>query len=91
MLNEIRRVSKKKVGISLQMNDALVNQEMPVALQEVGGGEAFARVFHLRIAESEPKFLNLIGCKESVDDLDVGAQEGNVGEFFLQRLRGSCP
>ena len=73
------------------MDNAAVNQELPIALHEVGGGETFPWVLHLRIAEGEPYLLHFVLGEETLDDLDVRAQEGDILQSFVERLSGTCP
>lgn len=85
------RVSEEKVGIGLEMHDAAVDKEAAVALHEVGGSEALARILHLRVGKGEPYFLHLVGTEETVYYLDACTQEGYVSELFLQGLFCSRP
>ena len=73
------------------MDEAAVLKEMAVAGEEVGAGEALRGLLHLRVGEGEPYFLHFAGGEEVVDDLDVRAQEGDILQTFLQRLRGTAP
>ena len=68
-----------------------VLEEAAVALQEIGGREAFRGLLHLRVGESEPYFIYLPGSEETVDNLDVGAQESYVFQSLVQSLGGTTP
>ena len=76
-------VGEEEVGVRLQVDDASVLQKVAVALHEPCGGEPLARVLHLGVAEGEPDFLYLVRGEETVDNLDVSAQEGNVLQTLL--------
>ena len=73
------------------MDNAVGHEELTIALHEIGGGETLAGVFHLGIAEGKPYLVHLIGSEESLDDLDVGAQESHILQSFVQGLRSTCP
>ena len=90
-LHHVARISEKEIGIGLEMHHAPIDEEMAVALHKISGGEAFARVLHLRIGEGQPDFLHLVGRKEPVDNLDAGAQESHVGQSLLQSELGTRP
>ena len=60
VLYHVGGVGKEEVGVGLQMDDAAVDEELAVALHEVGRREALAGVLHLRVAEGEPDLLHLV-------------------------------
>ena len=73
------------------MDHSPIHQEMAVAVHEVGGGEALTRILHLRVAEGEPDLLHLILPEETIDNLDICAQESHVLESFVQGLCSTGP
>ena len=91
LLHHICGVGEEEVGVGLQMDDATIDEETAVAVHEVGGGETLARVLHLRVTERQPYLLYLIRSEETVDDLDIRTQEGDILQSFLDSLCGTRP
>ena len=89
--HHIGGVGEKEVGVGLQMDDATIDEELAIALHEIGRGKALAGILHLRVAEGEPDLLYLVGGEEALDDLDVGTEEGHILQSFVEGLGGSCP
>ena len=88
-VHHITGIGEQEVGVGLQVHLAAISQEVTVALEEICGGEALARILHLRVTEREPDLLHLILSEEAVNDLDVGTEEGYVGQSFFQCLLGT--
>ena len=88
LLNEIGGVGEEEVGVGLQMDKPTVGEELTVTIQEPSGRETLAWVLHLRITEGKPYLADFVLREEAVDDLDIGSQEGNVLQAFVQRLCG---
>ena len=91
VLHHVRGVGKEEVGIGLQVDDATIDEELAIALHEIGGRETLAGILHLRVAEGEPDLLYLVFCEETVDDLDVRTEEGDVLQSFVEGLSGPRP
>ena len=91
VLHHIGGVGEKEVGVGLEMDDAVVDEEAAVALHEVRRCQPLAGVLHLGVAERQPYFLHFARGKEAVDNLDVGTQESHVSKSLLQSLCGSRP
>ena len=89
--DNVAGVGKEEVGVGLEMHRAAVGKEMPVALQEECGGEAFGGLLHLGVGEGEPNLRHLSGGEELVDELDVGAQERHIAQPFAEGFGGSVP
>lgn len=60
------------------MDDTTVNEEAAIAVHEIGGGQSLTGVLHLRVAERQPYLRYLIRGKETVNDLYICTQEGNI-------------
>ena len=73
------------------MNQSTVNKEAAVALHKVCGSKTFARVFHLRVRESKPDLVHLVGGKEPVNDLDARSKKSHIGQTLFQSLFGARP
>ena len=73
------------------MNESVGLDDTLVSLHEVGGGQTFGSFFHLRVTESDPDLIDLIGRKELGDKLDLGAQERHILQSFLDGLLGTGP
>ena len=84
-------VGEEEVGISLQMYDAIIDQELAIAVEEEGGGEAFGDLLHLRVGEGEPNLCHFAWGEEIVDELDVRAEEPDVGQSITECFSGSAP
>ena len=54
LLDEIGGVGEEEVGVGLQMDEATVDKEMAIAIEEPCGGQSLAWILHLRIAERQP-------------------------------------
>ena len=94
LLHHICRIGEEEVGVGLQMNDAFVDEELPVSLHEVCRCEALAGILHLRVGEREPYLLHLVLGKEPLDDLDVGAEESKnrllISNLFIFLYQSFC-
>ena len=77
-LHHQRRVGEQKVGVGLEMHHSTVHQKVAIAVHEIGAGEAFSGILHLRIRESEPYFPHLIRRKKAVNHLDVRAKKSHI-------------
>ena len=53
------------------MDSATVDKEMPVALQEKCGCQAFGGFLHLRVGEGEPYLRHFFRCKKFVNEFYV--------------------
>ena len=91
VLHHVGGVGEEEVGVGLQVDDAAIDEKLAIALHEIGRRESLAGVLHLRVAEGEPDLLYLVLGKESLDDLDVRAEEGDVLQSFLECLGGTSP
>ena len=91
VIHHIAGIGKEKVGVGLQMDQAVIDEETAIALHEIGRRETLARVLHLGVGEGEPYLLHLIFREESVDDLNVGAKESDILQSLIEGLSGSCP
>ena len=82
----------EEAGVGLEVDDAVGFQETAVALEEKRGGQAgVLAAAELRIGEGEPDFGDLARTEEGVDELDAGAEEGDVAHLFLRGLLGALP
>ena len=84
-------ICEEEVGVGLEMNESAIAKELPVSFKEEGAGEALRDLFHLRVGEGEPYLANLVGTKETLDELDVCAEESYVLHARLQGFLCSCP
>ena len=50
-----------------------------------------ALVFHLRIWESDPDFIDLIGTKNLLDPINSGPKKGNIVQPFFRRCFSASP
>ena len=91
MLHHVRGVGEEEVGVGLQVDDAAIDEELAIAVHEVGGREALARILHLGVGEGEPYLLYLVRSEEALDDLDIGTQEGDILQTLLEGLSSSRP
>ena len=91
MLHHVGSVGEKEVGVGLQVDDAAVDEKLAVTLHEIRRRETLAGILHLRVGEGEPDLLHLVLGEESLDDLDVGAEESHILQSFVDGLGGPCP
>ena len=91
LLHHIGGIGEEEIGISLEMDDAAIHEEVAITVHEISGGKTLARILHLWIAEGKPYLLHLVLDEEAVDDLNVGTQESHVLLSFLNGFLGSCP
>ena len=82
----------EEAGIGLEMDDASGTEEAAVALEEQRRGEAgILAAAELRVGESEPDLGDFARAEERVDELDPGAQEGDIAHRLLGGFLRSLP
>ena len=91
MLYHVGGVGEEEVGVGLQVDEASVDEELAIAIQEIGAGESLAGVLHLGVGEGEPYLLHLARSEKTFYNLDVGAQKGHVLQSLFGCLCGSRP
>jgi len=90
-LYHILGIGEKEVGVGLEMNQSAIDKKAAITFHEIGGGEPFARILHLRIGECEPDFLHLFLREEPIDDLNACAKKGHIAQLLLDGQFGTGP
>ena len=74
------------------MDDSTGLQKVTVTGQEKRGGEAgILAASELGVREGKPDFGDFAGTEEGVDELDAGAEEGDIAHGFLRGFLGAFP
>ena len=82
----------EEAAVGLEMDEAAGAEELPVALQEERGAQAFVlAAAKLRIREGQPDFGNLVRAEEGGDEFDAGAQEGNIAQTLFSGIFRALP
>ena len=84
-------VCVKEVAVCLYVYLAFVFEELAVFVEEVGACKTLVHFLHLWVREREPYTIDFIFTEEIFYCFDVGAQECNITQAFLQRLSCACP
>lgn len=90
-LRHLLGIGEEEIGVALQVNQSARLHDVGIAIQETRGSKSFRDLLHLGVAEGDPNLRHFVGCKELLDEFDVSAYKGYVGELFLQCSRSTCP
>ena len=82
-LDHLHRIGVHKLAVCLQVNQALARQDLPIKSHEAGARQALIHLLHLWIRESDPNLRHLTGREEMGDQLNAGAQKGDIRHALL--------
>ena len=85
------RVGVHERRICLDMDDALVLQEMAIALHEIGGSQSLGGFLHLWVGKCEPDFNHFVFTKHLMNELNVGAKKTDIVQSFYHSRLCSMP
>ena len=84
--DDVHGIIIKRAAVRLQINGTTRCQDTPISIQELRMSEPFlgSSILLLRIRERDPDLTDFPLGKESIDVLDIGPEEGYVGQLICQ-------